>query len=244
MPIKKTATPYKTQTIKAGRISKNKRRSELSVKKTNLEDLIVNVSNQVHSHNSSTSNTFHTFTDLISEQSALQTSKDFSSLLTIDPYFAFAYWEITPKSMIDAAAKVGADAKLILRFYDICDNLDLSQTKTWDFEVFDRIGNWYLKLPSFSERLRMEIGVKSSTRSFEPIMASDARHIPARGIAASAPIKWIVDKDTNNESYTEANTETLKKTLGPYFYDLLMRGRFESITGSSVEAIFHRIEKL
>lgn len=247
MPAKKSKatalSKSKTKKTKKPRTDMRTNKSNTtSVKTTSLEDLIVKVSeSKVTARNPGT---FHTFTDILSESDTFAPTTNLSTFLTIEPYFAFAYWEITPQAMIEAASKVGPDAKLILRFYDITESNDLTAARQWDFEVFDRVGNWYLKLEHAKQRLHLQVGVKSSSRAFWPIMSSDIMHMPKQALSGPAPLKWFVTDNSNEQEFVDANTDVLKKTLGPYFYDLLMRGRFDSVVDSSMEAIFHSIEKL
>jgi len=187
------------------------------------------------------------------ETPSQKSSRDHVQMLTVDPKFAFAYWEITPGSMLKCAQRVGPDAKLTLRFRDITrgDNI---QAPFWDVEVFDRLGNWYLKLASTKQIISIEVGMKSSTGNFVYISRSCNMRLTKEMLAQPGPIKWIISPPTKisttlpgkhgNEEFVDADTDSLKKILGPYFYDLLTRGRLMTISGTSTEAIFHDIRSL
>jgi hypothetical protein len=169
-------------------------------------------------------------------------------MLVVDPRYAFTYWEIKLESLLQAADRSGPDAKLTLRLYDTTSAEP--NVPYGDVEIFDRRGNWYLKMEQPQQRLRLEIGMKAATGEFECITRSSIMRITQEMLAHPGPIKWIASAPGEDrfappsEEYQDANPETLKKILGPYFYELLVRGRLTSIAGSSMEAVFHDIQTL
>jgi len=172
---------------------------------------------------------------------------DRAVVLTVDPRFVFTYWEIKQESVHHAMSRLGSTAKLTLRFYDVSAAGDPDNSPSWDIEVFDRLGNWYLRLDYPEQHLCMDVGMKNDHGHFHRIARSNYIRLPRQTLAAPGPLKWmVVSPDgqklvTDVEEYTEADLELLKKILGPYFFDLLMRGQFASIAGSSLEAIFQEI---
>ena len=175
---------------------------------------------------------------------------DRAVILTVDPKLIFAYWEIRPQSMHEAMAHVGSNAKLTLRFYDISSNTDPDQSPSWDVEVFDRLGNWYLRLDYPEQKLCLDVGLKNEKGVFHTIARSNIIRIPRRALARPGPLKWmVVSPDgqkviTDVEEYTEADLQLLRRILGPHFFELLMRGQFASIAGSSLEAVFQNVSSL
>ncbi|MBN1283190.1 MAG: DUF4912 domain-containing protein [Proteobacteria bacterium] len=174
--------------------------------------------------------------------------KDRAVILVVDPTFVFTYWEITNESMRRAVDSVGLDAKLTLRFYDVTHTHVIEGSRYWDVEVFDRLGNWYLRLASPEQKLCLEVGLKNPTGRFHMLARSNVMRLPPQGLAKPGPIKWMVVTPSGEklisdvEDYTDADLDLLKRILGPYFFDLLMRGKLASITGSSIEAIFYEVE--
>jgi len=224
-----------------------------------FEQLVAGISGSKKRHLPSTkfdAYALHTFHNVTPVASSTAGGMNRVTLLTIAPHFVFTHWEISAMSMIEAAEKIGPDAKLTLRFYDITENNDFTTCPFWDVEVFDRQGNWYLKLENPEQKLYVEIGMKSQTRPLSRISGADIMHMPAAVIAEPGPLKWLVSKTGDptrpdfaegrpgTQEYMDVDQDLLKKVLGPYFHDLLMRGRFGSIANSSVEAIFHDIHSL
>lgn len=176
--------------------------------------------------------------------------KDRVVLLVVDPSFVFTYWEVCNESFAEATRHVGHDGKLTLRFYDVSTTYSPEKSNYWDVEIFDRLGNWYLKLTHPEQNLCLDIGVKNGQGHFYRIARSNLVKLPQQSLAKPGPIKWMVvtpsgEKSISDiEEYTDADLALLKKILGPYFYDLLMRGRLASIAGSSVEAVFLQVDQL
>lgn len=165
-------------------------------------------------------------------------------LLVVDPKFVFVYWEVQTDKMHKAISHIGNDAKLTLRFKELGTNT------SWDVGVYERVGNWYLRLDRPEQNLAVEIGMKNDRGDFWPIASSNIMKLPRTGLARPGPIKWMLVSPTGEkvltevEEYTEADYELLKKILGPYFFDLLKRGRFAGVTGSSAENIFTQISEI
>ncbi len=169
-----------------------------------------------------------------------------AATLTIAPHYVFTYWEINPLSMLEATQKVGTNANLILRYYDISENAYLDQCTFWDVEIFDRIGNWFLRLSNPSQKLLMKVGMRGQVDDFSEIIHADSLLISHQSIATPGPLKWLNQKQSDNtltsqnqDDYIDVDTDMLKKMMGPYFYDLFMRGRFTSIDDSNIESIFY-----
>jgi hypothetical protein len=164
--------------------------------------------------------------------------------LTVDPKFAFVYWEVQQEKMHDALNSIGHNAKLTLRFHDT------KASGFWDTSIFERVGNWYLKLDRPERKLWVEIGMKNDRGDFYSIARSNTMQMPRMGLAGRGPIKWMLVTPagekliTEVEDYTDADLDLLKKILGPYFFDLFRRGKFSTITGSSAEYVFMELEEM
>jgi hypothetical protein len=165
-------------------------------------------------------------------------------LLIIEPHYAFAYWDITQQSIEEVAKLVGPQHKLTLRFYDAAKGIPSEHSNFWDIEVFDRVGNWYIKLNEPDQLLVVDIGLKDDSGRYCTISRTHAMKLHADPLEPSSSIEQISEIpliDMVSQSADEplaANHDTLKKILGPHFYSLLIKGDFESIVGSTAEAVF------
>lgn len=187
---------------------------------------------------------------LASKDIPLEYGKNSVHLLVVDPKFAFTYWEVCQDDIWEATKQLGNHAKLTLRFYDITRTNNPDTSSFWDVEVFDRLGNWYLKLEHPDQRICLDVGMKNQAGEFYRFARSNVMKLPSQSLARPGPIKWMIVTPSGEklisdiEEYTDADMELLKKILGPYFFDLLMRGRFASLAGSSIEAIFFDVSSL
>jgi len=174
-------------------------------------------------------------------------NKDQAVILTVSPHFVFAYWEVTNNSMHEAVSKIGYNTKLTLRFYDITLSSNPDHSPHWDIEVFDRLGNWYLKLDYPEQKLTLDIGLKNEFGNFYPLTRSNTIKLPRTTLADPGPLKWMIVTDlgdkitTDIEDYTDADLELLRKILGPHFFDLLIKGKFSTLEGPNLEAVFQEI---
>lgn len=255
---KKATTPRKKVVKAAKRVGVSKRRLVHVTKVSSLEELISKVKAEEIPHHEERrieESKFdigvpHNGRAVPAYDIPLEYNFDRAVVLTVDPRLVFAYWEVRQQSIYDAMGKVGPHSKLTLRFYDISATGDPSNSPSWDVEVFDRLGNWYLRLDYPEQILCLDVGLKNEYGVFHCVARSNIIKIPRHSLASPGPLKWmVVSPDgqkiiTDVEEYTEADLQLLRKILGPHFFDLLMKGQFASIAGSSLEAVFQEISSL
>jgi len=179
-----------------------------------------------------------------------ESEQDRLILLSIEPHFAFAYWNICPSTIEEAASHVGLESKLTLRFYDITSGNMPDSESGWDIEVFDSLGNWYIRLDYPEQVLAMDIGLKDSTGRYCTISRTHAVKLsavqmdPAVSLENLDSIALVDATGDSGEDAMIADHNLMKQILGPHFYGLLMKGNFESIVGSSAEAVFQDIASI
>ncbi|MBI4212016.1 MAG: DUF4912 domain-containing protein [Deltaproteobacteria bacterium] len=158
-----------------------------------------------------------------------------ATLLTIDPKFAFAYWELNNDAVRQATEKLGPESQLYLRFYDVTSTTDLKRCPHWDVEVFDHNGNWYLKLEKPRQKLCFEVFLKSKHGSIT-LSQSNIIHLSTGQL--QNPLLAIKKPTAQSTSFDQ---QYMKRILGPYFYELYEGGRLGNIANTSLEAIFHDV---
>lgn len=112
-------------------------------------------------------------------------------LMAIDPFWAWAYWEASPRALEQAKERAGdRAASLVIRFYDVAsfpapDPLDpfdgKSAKETFDVPIGGPSGNYYLNLWSPGKSLIAELGVKSKDGRFCPVARSNYLDLPRDG---------------------------------------------------------------
>jgi hypothetical protein len=167
---------------------------------------------------------------------------DIVYLLVVKPHFAFAYWDISTASIDQAANLVGKQHNLTLRFYNVIDSQTLEYKTIQDIEVFDRIGNWYIKLGTFNQTLVVDIGLKDEDGRYCAISRTHAMTLFTDNMGVSfdqqtdIPLIDVVSGNLDDDLATDH--KTLRRILGPHFYGLLMKGSLDTIVGTSAEAVF------
>ena len=220
-----------------------------SPRNTDLEKLISTISpnsTSILNPVSGKGSRSHSFHKLASTRRKSEFGVNTLKLLLVEPHFLFTYWEITDKSILDAGQSIGTEAKLALRYYDITESVELGNCRYWDIEIFDRIGKWYLRLEKPNQRLHLEIGLRDKSKVFTKIASADFLFMPKEVTANPGPHKWVIAESgsmpcarpDDNAQHTDADPEILKRIMGPYFFDILMKGHFPSIINSSTEALF------
>lgn len=102
-------------------------------------------------------------------------------LMVTDPFWAFAYWSTKP-AVIDLARRWIGDleAQLVLRFYDLGTTaVDPAHAESsFDIEIDEPCGNYYLNLWTAGKRLSAELGVRSTDGTFAAVTRSNRVSVP------------------------------------------------------------------
>ena len=117
-------------------------------------------------------------------------------LLPRDPWWAFAYWEITPTTRVQALRALGADAegaREILRVYDVTfitftgDNAWLS----FDVEIPPGTERWYLNVGRPAASFCVEIGLRTRGGRFLPLARSNTATTPRSAPSPDTTVRWV-----------------------------------------------------
>jgi hypothetical protein len=91
--------------------------------------------------------------------------------MAIDPYSVWAYWEVTPETLADAANATSKEeienAQAVLRFHDV--SLDFPANNggnAFDIEIQLGVRNWYVPLWSPGQSYKVELGLKTPSGRF------------------------------------------------------------------------------
>jgi hypothetical protein len=101
--------------------------------------------------------------------------------MAIDPYWAWAYWDVHSRALEQARRRSGDPAaRLILRFHEVTwvhfDGKNANET--FDVPVEGAKGNYYLDLWSPKKSLIAELGMKSKDGRFLPVVRSNPIDLP------------------------------------------------------------------
>jgi hypothetical protein len=107
------------------------------------------------------------------------------TLLSRDPFVAYAYWEATTARIEREKAWFGWDSRLCVRIYDITGVQFNGRNAIgyFDQEVEDRIGNWYFDLGRQAHSFCADIGLLSPEGRFLTIARSNYITMPRDGVS-------------------------------------------------------------
>jgi hypothetical protein len=116
-------------------------------------------------------------------------------LMDVEPYWLFAYWEITPddRRAFNRYFSDTAGNEWVLRFYDLT---GLPGSSPGDCEYFDlpvdpTAGNWYVNLWAGGKTYIAELGVRLGNGRFGPLCRSNSVQVPPAGPPPDAEPRWI-----------------------------------------------------
>jgi len=120
------------------------------------------------------------------------------SILSRDPFVAFAYWEATPARIEREKAWFGWDSKLAVRVYDITGvQFDgRNAIGYFDQEVVDRVGSWYFDFGRPTHSFCADLGLISPSGRFLTITRSNYITMPRDGVSDMIDEEWmLVDEE-------------------------------------------------
>jgi hypothetical protein len=110
-----------------------------------------------------------------------------------DPFWVFAYWEVTEGGLSAARAQLGqsaASARLVLRMFTTVPSGDSVERRTDDVDLPWNHGRRYLSAPLPGAHLRIAVGLLSREGYFAPIAHSSLVRVPPAD-AQPGPVEWM-----------------------------------------------------
>jgi len=117
-------------------------------------------------------------------------------LLPRDPWWLFAYWEVTPETRIRALRALGdaaVEAREILRVYDVT-FLTFTGDNAWlsfDVEVPAGADHWYLNVSRPAASYCVEIGLRTGGGRFLPLARSNVVGTPRVAPSPDTSVTWV-----------------------------------------------------
>jgi len=115
-------------------------------------------------------------------------------VLVRDPYWVYAWWELTEARLEDGRRQVGAGSPTVLRVYDIS-NIDWNGSNhhsAFDIEVEDLAGNWYIELGKPGATFCAELGLRTADGRFLPLLRSNTVTLPRDSMSPVVDEEWMV----------------------------------------------------
>lgn len=123
-----------------------------------------------------------------------------------DPYWAHAYWEITPSAEANIKNILGDEkyysSDKIMRVYDVTD-IDFNGLNARSFfDLFiGNANNWYINVGTSNRLYLAEIGYLTKDGKFYPLVRSNTIHMPNDGPSSVIDEEWMILEDKFREMY-------------------------------------------
>lgn len=129
-------------------------------------------------------------------------NKDRIIAMVRDPWWVFAYWEITPENENSVRNKIRQAGhnfdRSVLRIYDITGvpNFDGSNAKGYfDISLKDLARNWYIDVGAPAKRWCIEIGMVSKEGGFYALARSNIISTPRFGMSDVLDAEWMLSDE-------------------------------------------------
>jgi uncharacterized protein len=119
---------------------------------------------------------------------------DECEVLYKDPFWVFAYWEVTDGGIDAARAQLGpsaASARLVLRLFTTLQKDEHVHREVHDVDLHGRHGRRYLPSVKPGAHLRVAVGLLSPEGYFAPIAHSSLLRVPYAEPAPPGPVEWM-----------------------------------------------------
>ena len=128
-----------------------------------------------------------------------QYGEDGMVLLVRDPWWLYAYWEVTPlrdREVADEMQRLGAAAdKTVLRVYDITGSSLANPRSFFDIEITFLAGNWYIDVGIPDREWVAELGRRARDGRFFMLVRSNIVRTPRFGVSDVLDEEWLLPDD-------------------------------------------------
>ena len=160
------------------------------------------------------------------------------AVLVRDPWWVYAWWELTAGNLTDGRQMMGADAALVLRVYDVSAILwdGTNHHSHFDVGIEDHAGCWYLELGKPGASFLAEIGLRAPDGRFLALVRSNAVSLPRDGVSDVVDEEWMVLGEAERELFERAGGGSFGPGSGELSRLLEQRLRTEMASGLSSRA--------
>lgn len=164
--------------------------------------------------------------------------EDRLTLLVRDPWWIYAYWEITPQTWQEARAKVSSfPSKEVLRVYDVTDIFEFRGENArgfFDIELSPFADNWYINVGNPDRSYCAELGLRTEDGRFYPLLRSNTVRTPRYGMSPITDEEWMVSEEEYWKLFGLSGGYGIGK--GSLEMQELFKKRFEELVSSGFPA--------
>lgn len=154
-------------------------------------------------------------------------------VLVRDPYWVYAWWELTDRTLESGQVGLGVATDLVLRMYDIS-AIDWDGTNHhahFDIEIADRAGNWYIELGKPGGSFIGEIGLRTADGRFLALLRSNYVTLPRDSMSSVVDEEWMVVEEDYRMLFELAGGGSIGLGSGEFQRMLEQRLRSELSSG-------------
>ncbi|MDP2910923.1 MAG: DUF4912 domain-containing protein [Candidatus Omnitrophota bacterium] len=179
------------------------------------------------------------------------------TLIAKDPFWIYAYWEISDSSVEDVRRKLSGSldgTRFVVRMYDVtCRDFNGFNANHWfDIEVGRYSTNWYISLWNDNVSYVGEIGIVHNSGRFFPMARSNFVHTPRSSSSNRFEEIWMDLSQELPKSHTsslgaacpEQSRGVKYDTAGRFNYAEVSRKRKIYLTEADLRAYYSRLSPL
>jgi hypothetical protein len=125
--------------------------------------------------------------------------EDKAVLMVKDPWWLFAYWEVTPRRRQDVLEKVNIQGfeveKTVLRVYDVTDTGVDCPSCFFDIELNFFADQWHIDAGKPDRQWMVEVGVRTRHGRFFAFVRSNVVRTPRFGMSDVLDEEWMMPED-------------------------------------------------
>ena len=162
-------------------------------------------------------------------------NEDRLTLLVRDPWWLYAYWEITPQTWEKVRAQIGAHISLkeVLRVYDVTDVPEFrgdNAQSFFDIELTPFANNWYVNVGADGRNYCVDIGLRTAQGEFYKILRSNVVKTPRYSMSDITDEEWMVSEEEYWKMFGLSGGYGIGK--GSLEMQELFKKRFEELVSS------------
>lgn len=138
------------------------------------------------------------------------------TLIPRDPYWIFAYWEISPSALEKLKKRIGKksfeNALYKIRMHDVTsvDFNGKNANSSFDVDITEKKGNSYINLPCDNVNYRAELGISAPDGNFFPLTMSNYAAVPRLSSSPRSDFVWMDSKNKKRQPFVDIKEEENK----------------------------------
>ena len=172
------------------------------------------------------------------------------TLITKDPFWIYAYWEIADSSVEDVRRELGGSldgARFVVRMYDVTyrDFNGFNANHWFDIEVGRYSTNWYISLWNDNVSYVGEIGIVHNSGRFFPMARSNFVHTPRSNSSNKFEEIWMdLSQELPKPPASRAGAAVQYDTAGKFSYSAIAKRRKIYLTEADLRAYYSKFSPL